>query len=144
MLHYPGFRTTCMAPAFGQLSPHYFVAEADPYAEKDTFVKLGAPDDSLQVYEMFLPFAVALGVDYAWGRRFKNIIRQAIANNEVDDHRASMYEDSYTNRWFKSDGISQGLTSAISSSSTPPGSSSGGGGGGFSGGGGGGGGGGGW
>lgn len=113
-------------------------------AERDTFRKIGAPDDTLEIYEKFLPFAVALGVDYEWGKRFKSIIEQAIAAGNIDEHRADLYRDTYQNNWFKSNGISAGLSSAIASSSTPPGSRSGGGGGGFSGGGGGGGGGGGW
>ena len=113
-------------------------------AERDTFRKIGAPDDTLEIYEKFLPFAVALGVDYEWGKRFKSIIEQAIAAGNIDEHRADLYRDTYQSNWFKSNGISSGLSSVIASSSTPPGSSSGGGGGGSSGGGGGGGGGGGW
>lgn len=113
-------------------------------AERDTFRELGAPHDSLEVFEKFLPYAVALGVDYNWGKRFQSIIEQAIAEDKIDFHRASVYQSSYSSSMFSSSSLSSALSSSIASSSTPPGSSSGGGGGGSSGGGGGGGGGGGW
>lgn len=103
----------------------------------------GAPPPmSVERYERFLPFAVALGVEEPWTRHFEKLIPEEA--REYQPRWASMHGRSYNslhglNRSLVS-GISSGVTSALPQSS----SSSGSGGGGFSGGGGGGGGGGGW
>jgi len=95
-----------------------------------------------QLFESYLPAALALGVEQRWAERFANVLRVEAPN--------------YTPVWYVGPGwdigniggfsreIGSSLSGAISSAATAPGSSSGGGGGGSSGGGGGGGGGGGW
>jgi uncharacterized membrane protein YgcG len=114
-------------------------------AEKDEMNLRNPPEKTPLLFEKYLPFALAMGVEQEWAQRFAKIF----ARLEGPDGPA--YQPSwYTGSWNSFDmssttqSLSSGLGTAISSSVTPPGSSSGGGGGGFSGGGGGGGGGGGW
>ncbi|MCB0320745.1 MAG: DUF2207 domain-containing protein [Bdellovibrionales bacterium] len=116
-------------------------------AERDRYKGLAPDQITAELYERHLPFAVALGVEQQWTKRF-----------EADLAQRGESPDSYHPRWHSgsrswnessmfSRSLSDSFSSAIASSSTPPGSSSGsssGGGGGSSGGGGGGGGGGGW
>jgi len=114
-------------------------------AEGDELKMRGAPTKTTDLFEMYLPYALALDVEQQWAERFANIF----ANLEQQGHpyHPVWYHGSH---WHSADvgsfadTIGGSLSSAISSSSTAPGSSSGGGGGGSSGGGGGGGGGGGW
>jgi len=105
---------------------------------------------SPELFEMYLPYALALGVEQQWGEQFADVLRD-IRADEAGQTRGRYSPSWYSGRnWNVTDvgGFTSSLggsfTGAISSSSTAPGSSSGGGGGGFSGGGGGGGGGGGW
>jgi uncharacterized membrane protein YgcG len=114
-------------------------------AEKDEMNLRNPPEKTPQLFEAYLPFALALGVEQNWAEKFADIL------DAVRGPRGRGYQPEwYSGDWDSSDfstsigSVSSNLGSAISSSVTPPGSSSGGGGGGFSGGGGGGGGGGGW
>jgi uncharacterized membrane protein YgcG len=112
--------------------------------EQQRLDQMKSPTLTPEVFEQFLPYAFALGVENQWVTRF------AAAFPELQSG-----ENAYHPAWYSgnlrgsslgriSSGLGSSLGSAIASSSTPPGSSSGSGGGGFSGGGGGGGGGGGW
>ena len=114
--------------------------------EQQVFQQLMPPKQTLELFERYLPYAIALGVDNHWAEKFDSIIQQAIASGyQPSYYRGSMLSMSGFNVADMSSGISSGLSSTISSASTPPSSSSGGSsGGGSSGGGGGGGGGGGW
>jgi uncharacterized membrane protein YgcG len=114
--------------------------------EQQVFQQLMPPKQTLELFERYLPYAIALGVENHWAEKFDNIIQQAIASGyQPSYYRGSMLSMSGFNVAAMSSGISSGLSSTISSASTPPSSSGGGsGGGGSSGGGGGGGGGGGW
>lgn len=114
--------------------------------EKKWFNELTPPEKTLDLFEKYLPYAIALKVENAWARQFDAILSRALA----EGYQPTYF---YTGHGFSqslsftdfSSGISSGLSSTISSASTPPSSSSGGSrGGGSSGGGGGGGGGGGW
>jgi uncharacterized membrane protein len=114
-------------------------------AEKDELNLRNPPEKTPQLFEAFLPFALALGVDQEWSERFASVLAA------IRDQDGRKYQPSwYNGRWNSSNlskttsKLSGSLNTAISSSVSPPGSSSGGGGGGSSGGGGGGGGGGGW
>ncbi len=105
------------------------------------------PEKTPELYEAYLPFAVALGVENDWEEQFREVFSRLGQGD--DSPRVSWYSgESYFRGGFGSDMV-KSFDTAISSASRPPGSSSGGsssssGGGGFSGGGGGGGGGGGW
>jgi uncharacterized membrane protein len=113
-------------------------------AEKDEMNLRNPPDKTPQLFEQYLPFALAMGVEQEWADRFATVF--ASLRGPGGDYQPAWYVGSWDNSDISSNtaNLSSGLGSAISSSVTPPGSSSGGGGGGFSGGGGGGGGGGGW
>jgi uncharacterized membrane protein len=115
-------------------------------AEQRVYNMLTPPEKNLELFEKYLPYAIALGVENEWAQKFDNIIQQAIAQGYQPAYfmGSSGSFSSNFNVAAMSTGISSGLSSTISSASTPPSSSSGSGGGGSSGGGGGGGGGGGW
>ena len=113
-------------------------------ADEQRFDMMNPPKKSLELYEKYLPFAIALGCEIEWGQKFEDIISTAVLSGAS----ASSFSQSFTrdNHNFSSS-FASSFSGAISSASSPPSSSSGGGssfGGGSSGGGGGGGGGGGW
>jgi uncharacterized membrane protein YgcG len=114
--------------------------------ERERLDRMQAPEDSLQLFERFLPYAIALGVENRWADRYTNLLAAA-ATTPGAAQGFAWYSGS-SSPWADTGGfvsdIGSSLTSTISSASTAPGSSSGSGGGGSSGGGGGGGGGGGW
>ncbi len=114
-------------------------------AEKDEMNLRNPPDKTPQLFERYLPFALALGVEQEWAERFTAVFAKLRGPDDATYH-PSWYNGSWDSINLSSNttSLSSGLNTSISSSVTPPGSTSGGGGGGFSGGGGGGGGGGGW
>lgn len=114
-------------------------------AEKDELALRNPPEKTPQLFEAYLPYALALGVDQQWAEKFAAVLATA-QRPEGGPYSPSWYNGSWNvaNLTDSTSQLSSSLNTAISSSVTPPGSSSGGGGGGFSGGGGGGGGGGGW
>jgi uncharacterized membrane protein len=101
-----------------------------------------------EVFEKFLPYALALDVEHAWTAKFSSVLNGASANVQGSPaYSPSWYSGSAWNGLGAGEfvnSLSGSFAGAISSSASAPGSSSGGGGGGGSGGGGGGGGGGGW
>jgi len=113
-------------------------------ADEKRFDAMNPPKKSLELYEKYLPFAIALGCEIEWGQKFEDIINSAYLDGKsTTSFSQSIGRDS---RNFSSS-FASSFGGAISSASSPPSSSSGGGssfGGGSSGGGGGGGGGGGW
>ena len=114
-------------------------------AEKDDLELRNPPQKTPALFERYLPYALALGVEQAWARQFTQVFA-GIEPGTTTAYRPAWYGGRFDagrlDRFTSS--VGSALTSAISSAATPPGSSSGSGGGGFSGGGGGGGGGGGW
>jgi uncharacterized membrane protein YgcG len=114
-------------------------------AEKDRLERMRSPELTPQLFEKYLPYAIALDVENSWGGKFA----AAAAAAGIDSEWRPAWYDGPGDRSGLDGGrfassLASSLSSAVSSSSTPPGSSSGSGGGGSSGGGGGGGGGGGW
>ena len=112
-------------------------------AEQHIYNQLAPPEKTLDLFEKYLPYAVALNVQNEWAAKFDTIVAQAMASG----YNPSYYSfGTGTGGHFNindfSRGLSSGLASTLSSASTPPSSSSSGGC--SSGGGGGGGGGGGW
>lgn len=109
------------------------------YTEKDRLERLNHPTITSDVFEKYLPYAIALEVDHAWTAHFKEIYSQMTAQN-------------YQPNWFIGkpfhfnnfnndlQNVSNALNKAITAPFNAPGYSSGRSGGGFSGGGGGGGG----
>jgi len=114
-------------------------------AENDRIYSMQEPDKTPELFESFLPYALALNVENKWAEKFSDILSSIDKESTV--YKPGWYSGTTWSalgaRGFASS-LSGSLSSTISSSSTAPGSSSGGGGGGSSGGGGGGGGGGGW
>ena len=112
--------------------------------EGERLDRMTVPTDTPEVFEKFLPYALALGVENHWADRFQSVLAAAAAQGQTG---FAWYAGSH-HPWDDPTGFANSmgssLASAISSASTAPGSSSGSGGGGSSGGGGGGGGGGGW
>jgi uncharacterized membrane protein len=107
--------------------------------EKDRMNFHNPPERTPELFEKYLPYAVALGVENKWAEQFAEVFAR---DNMMDKHPV-WYSGSIYGAGALS-GFNSGFSSSVSSSTTAPGSSSGGGGGGSSGGGGGGGGGGGW
>ena len=115
-------------------------------AEMDRLNSQNPPQKTPQLFEMFLPYALALNVEQQWAEQFTEVLAQAGAGRP-DGYAPTWYSGTAWNSLGPTgfvNSLGSSMSSAISSSSTAPGSSSGGGGGGSSGGGGGGGGGGGW
>ena len=114
-------------------------------AEKEELNLRNPPQKTPELFEAFLPYALALGVEQAWSEKFAKILG-SIRNADGSPYSPTWYHGHWNtaNLSQSTNALSSGLSSAVASSVSPPGSSSGGGGGGFSGGGGGGGGGGGW
>ena len=113
-------------------------------AEKDRLNRAHEAEQTPELFEKYLPYAMALNVETEWGAKFKNVLEQA-------SHEANYHPAWYVGtRGFRTDfsgfgpSLSGALAGAVAASSTAPGSSRGSGGGGSAGGGGGGGGGGGW
>jgi hypothetical protein len=113
-------------------------------AEQERLNLLNPPEQTPELFEKYLPFALALDVENEWSEQFATVL--ASTQRERGYHPAW-----YTGRSWNSVGstrfatsLGSAFASAISSAATAPGSSSGSRGGGSSGGGGGGGGGGGW
>ncbi len=114
-------------------------------SEKDRLNSMNPPQKTPELFEKFLPYALALGVEQAWAQQFSDILSGT--REDGLPYSPGWYHGNTWNRLGAggfSDSLGSSLTSAITSSSVAPGSSSGSGAGGSSGGGGGGGGGGGW
>jgi len=114
-------------------------------AEQDRLDRMRSPTLTPEVFEAFLPYAYALGVENNWCQRFAREMPRELRDKEGYDpgwYRGRFHGLSALHHI--GDDFSHSFSSAIASASSPPGSSSGSGGGGSSGGGGGGGGGGGW
>lgn len=115
--------------------------------EADRLDRMTAPQRTPELFERYLPYAIALGVENRWAKSFESALGPAVSGTSSGVPRSG------TSTWYSGvpagdfSGLASSLGSAFSSSlssaSSPP-SSGGSGGGGSSGGGGGGGGGGGW
>jgi uncharacterized membrane protein YgcG len=106
--------------------------------------RMTPPRDTPELFEKYLPYAIALGVENRWADRFAGVLAAAAAQGQAGFVWYSGSSDPWNNPGRFAESVGSSLASTISSASTAPGSSSGSGGGGSSGGGGGGGGGGGW
>lgn len=109
-----------------------------------------APMMTVELYERFMPYAVALGVEKPWTKQFEDTLPLEAKNYQPSYAHGSIIDSKGGVPWKMSDALATAMTAGVaaaapvSQSSSSGGFSSGGGGGGFSGGGGGGGGGGGW
>ena len=118
-------------------------------AEEDRLNMANAPHKTPELFERFLPYALALGCEQKWAEKFDRVLQAAgTAPGQSGGHVHSYHPSFYSGSGNLGGlggiaAMSGALTGALASSASAP-SSSGGGGGGGSGGGGGGGGGGGW
>lgn len=113
-------------------------------AEQDRLDRMRSPKLTPEVFESFLPYAYALGVQNKWCQRFERELPEELRQQGYNPGWYSGQLHGMNALHHLGDSFGSSFSSAISSAATAPGSSSGSGGGGFSGGGGGGGGGGGW
>ncbi|MHB8788300.1 MAG: DUF2207 domain-containing protein [Desulfobulbaceae bacterium] len=111
-------------------------------AEKDRLNLLNPPEKTPELFERFLPWALALDVEQQWSEQFSDLLAHA---GKDGGHSPAWYSGhgSFSSNSLAAS-LGSSLAASVSSSSSTPGSSSGSSGGGSSGGGGGGGGGGGW
>lgn len=112
--------------------------------ERERLDRMTSPEDTPELFERYLPYAIALGVENRWAERFAGVLAAAAAQGQ----QGFAWYSGHSSPWNDADGfansVGSSLASTVSSASSAPGSSGGSGGGGSSGGGGGGGGGGGW
>ena len=113
-------------------------------AEGERLDRMTQPEDTPELFEKYLPYAIALGVENRWADRFAGVLAAAAVQGQQGFAWYSGSNSPWDNPGGFADSVGDSLSSTISSASSAPGSSSGSGGGGSSGGGGGGGGGGGW
>ncbi len=115
--------------------------------EEERLEAMHPPEKTPELFERYLPYAIALGVENRWADKFASVLAAAAADPAQQGSTFGWYSGS-SNAWSNpsrfASTVGASLASGVASASTAPGSSSGSGGGGSSGGGGGGGGGGGW
>jgi uncharacterized membrane protein YgcG len=112
-------------------------------AERDTLLAARAPARTPELFEKYLPYAIAFGVESAWAASFARVLAAASVDAAKGGYRTSWYRgrgDSFTNPAGFASTLGSSFAGALRSASTAPGSRSGRSGGGSSGGGGGGGG----
>ncbi len=116
--------------------------------ERDRFDRMQEPDAALELFERYLPHAIALDVENRWAERFDEVLRASKASGASSGASVSpswfVGASSFSGAGGFTQALGSSLGSTLSSSSAAPSSSGGGSSGGSSGGGGGGGGGGGW
>ena len=113
-------------------------------AEGERLDRMTPVEDTPALFERYLPYAIALGVENRWADRFSGVLAAAAAQGQQGFGWYSGHSSPWKDTGAFVDTVGSSLASTVSSASSAPGSSSGSGGGGSSGGGGGGGGGGGW
>ena len=108
--------------------------------ERERLDRMTQPRDTPELFEKYLPYAIALSVENRWAERFQGVLAAASAQGQQTFGWYSGSSNPWDNPTGFVDSVGSSLSSAVGSASSAPGS----GGGGSSGGGGGGGGGGGW
>jgi uncharacterized membrane protein YgcG len=108
--------------------------------EGERLDRMTPPKDTPELFEKYLPFAIALSVENHWAKRFEGVLAAASAQGQQGFVWYSGSSTPWSNPTGFVDSVGSSLSSAVGAASASPGS----GGGGSSGGGGGGGGGGGW
>ncbi|HEX8840873.1 MAG TPA: DUF2207 domain-containing protein [Sphingomicrobium sp.] len=112
--------------------------------ERERLDRMTPLEDTPELFEKYLPYAIALHVENHWAERFAGVLAAAAAQGQTGFAWYSGSNSPWDNPTGFAHSVGSSLSETVSSASTAPGSSGGSGGGGSSGGGGGGGGGGGW
>ena len=100
--------------------------------ERERLDRMQAPEDTLQLFERYLPYAIALGVENRWADRYTGLLAAAAAAPGAS--QGFVWYSGSSSPWNDTggfvDSIGSSLASTVSSAATAPGSSSGSGGGG--------------
>jgi uncharacterized membrane protein YgcG len=102
-------------------------------AEEDRLEFLHPPEKTPELFERFLPYAIALDVENTWAKRFAGVLAAAGVGAAAGSALSTWHSGSDNDPVAVAESLG-GLSDTISSASTPPGSSSSGSGGGDSGG----------
>src|SRR5690606_20411094 len=92
--------------------------------EQERLNFLHPPERTPELFEKYLPFALALDVEQVWSEQFASVL--AVAGRDNEAYTPSWYSGSHRSVNFAgiSSGLASGFTSALASSSTAPGSRS--------------------
>jgi uncharacterized membrane protein len=93
--------------------------------ERERLDRLAAPEDTPELFERYLPYAIALGVEKRWAERFAGILAAAAAQGRQGPGWYSGSSDPWLNPGRFVESVGSSLSSAINSASRAPGSSSG-------------------
>jgi uncharacterized membrane protein YgcG len=91
-------------------------------AEEDRLNALNPPEKTPELFEKFLPYAIALDVENAWAKRFAGVLA-AMATADLANDWYSTTRDHDRNLSTLATSLGSGLATTIASASTPPGSS---------------------
>jgi len=98
-------------------------------AEKDELNLKHPPKETPELFEAYLPCALALDVEQRWAEKFAGVLAassSAISRDGQRDHHSKWYKGRSSKDYGgMASSLGDSLGSAIASSSTPPGSSSG-------------------
>ena len=83
------------------------------------------PADTPEMFEKYLPYAIALGVENRWAERFAGVLAAAAAQGQQGFAWYAGSGSPWNNPGGFADSVGSSLSSTISSASTAPGSSSG-------------------
>ncbi|HVM21975.1 MAG TPA: DUF2207 domain-containing protein, partial [Sphingomicrobium sp.] len=91
--------------------------------ERERLDRMHPPEDTPELFERYLPYAIALGVENRWANRFAGVLAAAAAQG----HQGFGWYSGSSNPWDNPGGfansVGSSLASTISSASTAPGSS---------------------
>jgi uncharacterized membrane protein YgcG len=91
-------------------------------AEEDRLNALNPPEKTAELFERFLPYAIALDVENAWAKRFAGVLA-AMASGAIASDWYSGNRNQATDPVSLANTLGSGLSQSIASASTPPGSS---------------------
>ena len=100
-------------------------------AEEDRLEYLNPPKKTPELFEKFLPYAIALDVENAWAKKFAGVLAAAGVATAVSSWYSGDHDSTHDVTSF-ADRLGSSLPQTISSAASPPGSSGGGGGSDFS------------
>jgi uncharacterized membrane protein YgcG len=94
-------------------------------AERDRLNALNPPQDTPELFEKYLPYAIALDVENAWGKRFAGILAAMAIDPNRDDGWYHGRRDWVNDPQGFTTYLGSTLRDTVVSASTPPGSSGG-------------------
>lgn len=93
-------------------------------AEEDRLEFLNPPKKTPELFERFLPYAIALDVENSWANRFTGVLAAAGVGAAVSSWYSSSTNFSADHVGSFADRIGDSLSSTIAAAAVPPGSSS--------------------